>query len=130
MVGDGFVGNSGREGDWVIGRGDEGKPIILECRFPRSECVTETLRPRVAAAFAAFVFFAVGAFGVSGSFIRIPWSLCRPDIGLEDEDDSTVKSPSVVSVPLSSWMEKSSPSDWVSSADAVEDGEMRVRKGI
>jgi hypothetical protein len=75
-VGEGFIGNSGREGECVIGRGDEGKPIILECRFPRSECVTATMRPRVAAVLAAFVVFAIGVCGVSSSPGPMPWALC------------------------------------------------------
>jgi hypothetical protein len=96
--GDGGI--SGRMGE-CGGRGDVGSPIILEWRFPRSDCVTETFKPLVAATLDAFDIF--DATGVSGGVIRIAWSFCcDPGPGLESDEDSTVKSPSVVSVPLSS----------------------------
>lgn len=83
------------------GRGDVGSPIIRECRFPRSDCVTETFRPLVAATLAALDI--LDATGVSGGVTRTTWSFfCDPGPGLDSDEDSTVKSPSVVSVPLSS----------------------------
>lgn len=56
----------------VVGRGEVGRPIILECRFPRSECVTATFKPLLAAVLAALEVLAVGVLGVSGSDIRTP----------------------------------------------------------
>ena len=96
------VCTSGRDGEFC-GRGDEGRPIILECRFPRSEVVTETFRPRLAATWDAFDVFE--AVGVSGGVTRMAGSGPRFVtlwIGLGGDDDSMVTSPSVVSVPLSS----------------------------
>lgn len=67
-----------------------------------------TLRPLLAAVLDALDALVV--VGVSGGLTRT--SCCiDPETGLEDEEDSTVGSPSVVSFPLSSWTEKSSPSD-------------------
>lgn len=92
------------------GRGDNGSPTIRECLFPRSDVVTATFSPLLAEMCCALDGFATGVLGDSGSVIRIP-------AGLE-HDDSTVASFSVVSVPLSSCIEDSSPSDWASSAAA------------
>jgi len=80
----------------TLGRGDEGSPIMRECLLPRSEVVIVTFNPLLAAVDEAF--FEVGVAINSGAFMRMPW-------GLDEEDESTVTSPSVVSVPLSSWME-------------------------
>lgn len=94
--------SGGRDGEFC-GRGDEGRPIILECRFPRSEVVTATFRPRLAATWDAFDVFE--AVGVSGGVTRMAGSGPRFVtlwIGLDGDDDSIVTSPSVVSVPLSS----------------------------
>lgn len=94
--------SGGRDGEFC-GRGDEGRPIILECRFPRSEVVTATFRPRLAATWDAFDVFE--AVGVSGGVTRMAGSGPRFVtlwIGLDGVDDSMVISPSVVSVPLSS----------------------------
>lgn len=72
----------------MFGLGDAGKPINLEWRLPRSEPVTVTFNPLLAAMVEAFDVLAVG---VSGSWIRMPGSLCE---GLDDDADSTVTSPS------------------------------------
>ena len=57
--------------------------------------------------------------GVSETFIRIP-------AGLLEDDDSMVASPSVVSVPLSSCIEESSPSDCASSAGARKENKVNI----
>lgn len=88
-----YEGFSCREGD-ACGRGDGGSPIIRECLLPRSEVETTRFRPFDDAACCALENFATGVSGDSGALMRIP-------TGLED-DESTVASPSVVSVPLSS----------------------------
>lgn len=75
----------------------------------RSTVVAETFRPLVAATFDALDI--LEAIGVSGG-LRIGRSLgSETGAGMDSEDDSMGKSPSVVSVPLSSCMKKSSPSD-------------------
>ena len=54
-------------------RGDGGRPIIFECRLPRSECVTETFKPPLAIKSDALVPSAVGVLnGSTGEVTRIP----------------------------------------------------------
>ncbi len=48
------------------GRGDIGRPIILECLFPRSDCVTVTFNPREDATFEALLILTLACTGVSG----------------------------------------------------------------
>lgn len=57
----------------IANRGDEGRPIIFECRLPRSEWVTETFKPPLAIKSDALAPSAVGVLNVSsGGVTRIP----------------------------------------------------------
>lgn len=96
------------------GRGDMGKPPMVEYRFPRED--TDTFNPFVVAVEAALVV----AFGASGG----GWSCCADDPGPGLElDDSTVTLSSVVSL---SYCTESS-SDGPSSA-AEEQSSQHVKK--
>jgi hypothetical protein len=58
----------GRNGDRG-GRGDDGRPLVLGWRVPRTGGVTETFRPLIAATFEALDI--LDATGVSGGDIGI-----------------------------------------------------------
>ena len=116
---------SGGRGD-CGGRGDAGRPIF-EWRFPLSTPVTETFRPFEAATCDILGNFV--AVGVSGGVINVEGpgvNACL--IGVDsDVEASTAKSPSVVSVPLSSCTDNSSPSDKASS-EGAENKPLGVRQ--